>query len=236
MRVESNFKRKAVYVVGTDGLLGLWTFMDEKFGNIQPVTAELNCSDEVTRHCENWEEVSRYSNIASKRIRKMTLYAGKLFYDHGMRVSLDDSESRSVSVMITCEEADIQGLRGSVEEILDGMRHGLLSRLSGKWQWSCISLLIVGLMWLMTIGVTSETVWPVAWQSMHLAGVAVILLTIFILAIVGDELDKRLMPKAHFTIGQGAVRYENWAKFWKMAGGACLITATLVLAIVGLLQ
>ena len=151
MQVESNFKKKAVYAVGTDGLLELWTFMDEKFGKTKPVTAELNCSDEVTRHCENWEEVSKYGNIASKRIRKMTLYVGELFGGHGMRVSLDDSASRSVSVVINCEEADIQGLRGSVEEILDGMRHGLLSRLSGKSQWLCSSLLIVGLMWLYEI-------------------------------------------------------------------------------------
>ena len=237
MQVESKFAKKAVYIVGGEGLREVWDFMEGKFGERRPVTAELNCSDEVTRRCDNWEELSGYRNVASRRIKSLTLDAGKSFAGQAMTISWDERSTlgRSVAVSIWCEEAEILAMRTSVEDILDGMRHGLLSRLAGTWQWLCIALLVAGLTWMITIGATSETRWPVIWQSLWVCGVAVGILTVYMLALLGRELGNRFLPRVHFTLGQGAKRYENWMKSWKMTGGALLLALTLLGTLMGFL-
>ena len=235
MRVESRFEKKAVYIVGREGLRELWDLMDGKFGEEDPVTAEFNCSDEVTRRCDNWEELSGYGNAANRRIKKLTLDASSSYGRQAMMVSWDESASlgRSVAVRIRCEEAEILAMRMSVEEVLDGMKHGLLSRVAGKWQWPWMALLMAGYIWMITIGVTSETTWPVIWQALYVCGLVLAPATISISLLFSRELDNRFFPKVHFTLGQGAKRYENWMKLWRAIGGASLVALTLLGAFMG---
>ena len=234
MQVESEFEKKAVYIVDRDGLSEIWHFMHDKFGEMGPVTAELNCADEVTRSSDRWEEVFDYGNPASRRIQKLTLSAGNLFEGRAMRLELYERPvlNRSAAVTIRCEEDEILAMRTSVEEMLDGMRHGLLSRVSGRWQWPCIALLVAGLAWMIAIGVNSETAWPAVWQALYICGTIVGGLIIYTLVFSAHELENRFLPRVHFNLGQGAKRYENWMKSWKMISGACALALTLLVAFV----
>ena len=228
--MNSRFRtaKKGAYVVHLPDLEKLWTLMETRVGN---VSFEAECADEVQREFNCWEDLESYENAPSKQIVEMSLSARSHDFQRSVSIDLSPESDFALRVTIHCPDDDMSPIKDKTIDILDGMRHRILSFIVGRdyllaimrLSWSlAIAMIIVNFISYGTIvipDVESGTVW----KTLLLAYYAFLILVGIGYAI--SKLRAILIPTVYFAIGQGKARYEAWKSrwLWALSGSGVVI-------------
>ena len=235
MKSRFTTERKGAYVIHLSELKKLWTLLADRVGT---VTLEANCVDEVQRTFNDWEDVQSYENASSKRIAELTFSAQSPDFDKSVSIDLSPRVDYTVRVMIACPENELSSLREDILDILDGMKHRILSYIVGR------DIFLVIMFALFVIGIVNslgrillhetisgpETDVVTSIDSLILGFYAGVILVIIGYILV--RLRAVLLPSIYFAIGQGESRYKNWKSRWGIALAVVSIIITVVVSVV----
>ena len=229
---------KGAYTVHLEDLSKLWALMEDKVGN---VTAVADCSDKVQRIFDSLEDLASYDNFSTKQIMELSLSARSL--DRYKFVSIEFSQvlSYSIKIAIECPDDELLLLKDRILDILDAMRHQVLSYLVSRDTQFGIAFLLPS--WIIVRIVSNLILFGTIVPSndvSHDAGfwlnyIVMASYSIFPLMLVGYGLYKLravLVPSIYFAIGQGVSRYENWKERWRLGLGAIIAVVIGIIAII----
>ncbi len=198
----------------------LWSLMEDGFGN---VVFEADCADEVQREFNCWEDLESFENAPSKQIVEMSLSARSHDYQKSVSIDLSPESDSSLRVTIHCPDDYMSPIKDKIIDILDGMRHRILSLIIGRdyllaimrVSWSlAIAMIILNFVSHGTI-VLPDIEGGTVWKTLLLGYYAFLILVGIGYAI--SKLRAILIPTVYFAIGQGKSRYEAWKSRWVWA-------------------
>lgn len=223
---------KGSYVIRSCELSKLWNLLEDEVGN---VTSSVDCSDKIQRELKSWEDLNSYDNLSRKQILKLTLRAGSILSEKGISISFKSDESFSVFVTIECPERELLHLKKSVFDILEDMKHQVLSIFTGRGFIALCIIYLVG-SWAIvrsTVNLFLYGAFSLSNEQMSVYPVLFTFLGLLPFVLLGYPLYpvfRKAIPIAYFAIGQGESRYENWKLRWRIVLG---MISTLILIIVG---
>ena len=220
--MKSRFRtaKKGAYVVHLPDLEKLWNLMETRVGS---VAFEADCVDEVQREFDCWEDLKSYENAPSKQIVEMSLGARSRDFQKSVSIDLSPRSVHPLTVTIQCPDDAMSPLKEGILDIVEGMRHGILSCFVGR----DFLDVIVRLLWFLAIALTifniisfgtvlpPETEAGAVWKNL-VAGFYAWMILIGI-GYALSRLRARLFPSVYFAIGQGKSRYKAWKSRWLWA-------------------
>lgn len=235
--MKSRFRtaKKGAYVVHLPDLEKLWMLMENRVGS---VSFEAECADEVQREFNCWEDLKSYENAPSKQIVEMSLGAGSRDFQKSVSIDLSPRSEHPLTVTIHCPDDEISSLKEDITDILDGMRHRILSWFVGRdillailhlsWSVSIVLILfnIISYGTILVPDIEAGTVWKSFVVGYY---VCVILVGI---GYAISKLRASLIPSVYFAIGQGKSRYDAWKSRWLWGLSGIGITVGILMPIV----
>lgn len=98
MKTSISSTRKHAYVVWLSDLEKLYRLLEERVGS---VTVRAQCSDEMKREFETWQEVACYDNVPSKKIMSLCLSANDFKLNTSAFINFHDGIESSIYMYVT---------------------------------------------------------------------------------------------------------------------------------------
>ena len=227
--------RKGAYVIHLPALVKLWSIIDKRIGEVE---IEAECADGVKRTFDSVNDVASYENPIRKQILSMSLEAHSKNFDKRVSIDFSSKFGYTVRLSISSTDEEISLLREDITDVIQGMKHQVLSLIVGRDYFLGFMVLscLIGVASITTNIAMIGSVLPLGFDARTLAERLLIYFygTMFLVLLwyIFDKLRVKLMPPIFFTIGQGASRYESWRNQWKAVLGVTLASITIVVGII----
>ena len=215
MKTEITTIHKHAFVVRLSDLGKLWKLLESRIG---AVTASAECSDEMEREFDAWEELASYENSPTKKIIKLSIESHSDDLKKFVHIKFLGKRFGGILIYIRAREQLISEVKDKMSNILDGTKpwYSFLARLGS----SLLAALTWVVLWfLCRPWELSETLRLPVWETLRLPvwlpfvvllGFMILLGTV-IITYVDRGLRKPwswLFPMGYFALGQGEQRYE----------------------------
>ena len=210
---------KHAFVIRLYDLEKLWKLLEAHIGT---VTASAECSDEMEREFDAWEELASYDNPPAKKIIRLSIESRSDDWKRFVHIRFIGDIFVSTVILIRAQEQLISEIKDKISDTLDGTKpwYSFLARFG--------SYLLVALSWVILWvlywpqGLSEIILSLPAWETLRLpvwSPFVVLIGFTILLVLIGSAIliyaDKGLrkpwswlFPVGYFAIGQGERRYE----------------------------
>ena len=197
MEAHVRTTRKHAFVLRQDDLQKIWKLLENRIGTVD---ASAECSDDMERVFDTWEELASYDNPPRKKITKLSVESHSDDREKYADVSFSAQESEGIRIWIRASEQLGSEIKDKISDILDGTKpwYSFLARENSL----LFLILTVVVVFLSRLLETLETL-------------AVKILVTIPLGIIMGLIARRLVepwfwlfPVGYFALGQGEHRYE----------------------------
>lgn len=248
MKAHIRTERKHAFVVRQDDLQKIWRLLEDRIG---VVNASAECSDDMVREFDNWEQLASYDNPPTKQIMELSIKTTSESWKNSVRFSYRPSDSPVSSIDFQVEMAEQVGaeIKDKIYDILDGTKpwYSALTRVdfTGLVPTILFMYLLLYIFYYIIFNLyisnppagTLEASPKKGLESYIFIFLLPILLVLgFIVYSITQKLNKLwswLFPIGYFALGQGKHRYEIAEKIrW---GVIIAFVVSLAASVVGLL-
>ena len=129
MKASLRTVQKGAYVIRSSELKKLWTLIEGRIGSPK---LEADCADDTQRTFPTWQDCEAYENVSSKQIIELSLVARSDDFESSVSIDWSPRFDYTVRIVVDCPASDMTSLREDIGDILDGMRHRVLSYMAGR--------------------------------------------------------------------------------------------------------
>lgn len=234
MEVHFHTTRKHAFVVRQDGLQKIWKLLEDHIG---AVNASAECSDDMVREFNNWEQLASYENPSTKKMLKLSIQSRSDDRNKSANVNFSDNSWGTIRIWIEAPKRVGAEVKDAISDILDGMKpwYSVLARVDIPY----VIIFVFGFAYIVSniyfLNQPTGTPKGISFERAFFLSGAVILflgiLAFFIWAL--NKIWSWLFPVGFFALGQGEQRYKTVEKVqW---GILITFLVSLVASTVGLL-
>ena len=212
MKVYYHTERTHAFVLRKSDLQKLWNLLHNQIGSVHAI---LECSDEITREFNDWEQFSLYDNPRTKKIVGLSLKA--VSRDMSAEIHFARYSLTNIAINISGVEQIAVEIKEGISNSLDGTRAWYSPVVDVNFNllfWMAYVLFVV---WCFLLGPCDFTNLKkpdisIKHQALGFFIVNGLVLALHFLTKKLNILWGWLFPKAYFAIGQGKVRYKSVEK------------------------
>ena len=196
------------FVVQTADLDKLWRLLAKDDG---VVTVSVDCSDDISRQFDDWEELLSYDNPSTKRIKALFITSSR-----GSRpyASIDFEDQQllhgMIRIHIEAEDRLDSAIRDGIVDVIEGTKPWYSPFAQATFPFGSVVAICtyVGIWWVLgELSLKFVSLRDASESTMMFFFVALSIVTAFVMTGL-NRLRVRAFPACYFALGQGKRRYD----------------------------
>lgn len=211
MKAEFRTTRNHAFVVRQDDLSKIWRLLEDHVGHVK---ASGECSDDMVRQFDNWEQLASYDNPSMKKILKLSIQSRSDDREKSAHVDFSYNWWATIYIRIEAPEKDGTEVKDKIYDILDGIKPWYSVLAGVDFNYLLLFFWVMYLVWYIVFGPSL----PVS-SSRSAAFYVVFFLIVLTLGLAIHISTQRLnklwswlFPVGYFALGQGEQRYKTVEK------------------------
>lgn len=208
MKAEFRTTRNHAFVVHQDELSKIWRLLEDRIG---PVNASVECSDDVVRKFDDWEQLASYDNPPMKKILELSIQSRSDGWEKSAKVKFSDSRWSPIHIEIEAPEKVGIEIKDKISDVLDGIKpwYSILTGVDFNYLLSFFGVMY--LVWYIVFGrsLPASSSRSAAFYVLFFLVVLTLGLVIHLSTQRLNKLWAWLFPVGFFALGQGEQRYKT---------------------------
>lgn len=208
MQVHASREIAEAIVVDEEAIKRLWHHIESY---TTPVSAEVKCSDDITRTFVEIKNLLDYENNPNADIKQIELTGRSLKLERSITIILGRNRLLPTSISIRGEEAEVSEIQKRICDTLYGMKawYSKIAGLEMLYIWCFVAFLGMSILTLMAPSEAQKTAARSFPEVLIPLFQIILLLTIIVATIwATNHLKNRFFPLVHFSLGQGKKRFN----------------------------